>query len=146
MTQIEILSLYLPHNLEVECEWVNYRAFLHGIESDGDCCIKIFKVVDDDLIHDGNYYWPAEDVKPHLYPLSMITEEIEHEGKKVELLSLLDYERQSSLNRFKNKFAENIKVKSYETLCFKQIQFCLKYHLDVFGLIDQGKAIDKTGL
>lgn len=146
MKPIEYLSLYLPYNIEVECQWVEHRAFLHIIEAGGDCCVKIFKVVGDDIIHDSNYY-PTGDIKPYLHPLSMLTEEIEHEGETVDLFNELFCQfggGYKSTKSFKEHFVENMKWSGYNVLTFQEIQFCLKYHLDLFNLIQEGKAIDKS--
>lgn len=142
MKDIEYLSLYLPYNLEVKWR-PNERSFLYQIDADGDCCIKIFKVVDDDLIHDSNYY-PAGGIKPLLYPLSMLTEEM---GKWLESGYLKD---SHTLKKYGLNgcywFEDYLGKGEAMELPFIVFQEVLKRHGDVLGLIGQGKAIDKSKL
>ena len=143
MKDIEYLSLYLPYNIEVECQWVEHRAFLHGIEAGGDCCVKIFKLVGDDLIHDSNYY-PAGDIKPYLHPLSMLTEEM---GKWLEDGYLKDSHTIKTYGLDGCCWFEDYLGKGEAMdLPFIVFQEVLRRHGDLFGLIDQGKAIDKSKL
>lgn len=146
MKDIEYLSLYLPYNIQVECQWVEHRAFLHGIEAGGDCCVKIFKVVGDDLIHDSNYY-PAGDIKPYLHRLSMLTEEIEHEGER--------FVPAEKLYGFMKGYDYDLGYEGFVTVLTHMktdhqpmilLIEMVKYHFDVFNLIQEGKAIDKTVL
>jgi len=115
-------------------------------------------------ISEGFYY---ADIKPILYPLSMLTQPIWHEGKEVnvmvELLKLKYpkwYEEHKDDRYGKIDFDENsawfsvhaphsIKVKYNASDLFTYPDYCIilelvKYHFDFQNLIGQNKAISVT--
>lgn len=129
MTEIEILSLYLPHNVELFSTTTGkiYKlcanTYNHGSE----------EVSISSALESGHF-------KLRLYPLSMLTEEIEHEGKRfVPLDEILKWYS-------KPYWPKNRPINPIRDWRHKDIQKLLEWHFDVFGLIDQGKAIDKSKL
>lgn len=79
-----------------------------------------------------------------LRPLSDLTKEIEYNGEKFVPSDWI------SKNYIGSKFDMDIKIlyqfKTYEHLPYTVIENLLKWHFDVFGLIEQGLAININDL
>lgn len=75
----------------------------------------------------------VEDIKPHLFPLSSMTEEQKNELEK--LYWNCDYYEISNDVEY-----------VYHDDCFRLIDWLNKNHFDFKGLIEKGLAIDTTGL
>src|SRR5690606_13632168 len=73
----------------------------------------------------GNEY-----LKPLLRPLSDLTKEIEHNGEKFVPSELLNFDF-SDLSQL-----------DYEYIPYNLATFLLEHHFDIFGLIENGLAID----
>lgn len=181
MTSLEILSLYLPYNLEVESYISDKRHILDAIEVDGKCRVKVCQVVDNDLVNYYDQHYRLKDIKPYVYPLSMLTEEIEYEKdrfvpiqKLFEISTGINYFDDEANYSFDYREVNNGSYLAYElnrgiALQYDSIiqtfrafnddqtqsevknqlklfQKLFKWHFDVFNLIEQGKAIDKSKL
>ena len=84
----------------------------------------------------------AVSFKPLLYPLSKLTEEIEHNGENIIPATVLEILEHGETDGFFHQNCTWIP----EGLSFRVVQKLFEYHCDVHGLIDQGKAIDVTTL
>ena len=172
MKDIEYLSLYLPYDLQLleNCDhWfdpipdriVTMTGLLdtdlklpQQYDNEPIECFHISYRVDEKTT--GNDY--SKYFKPLLYPLSMLTEEIEHEREKVILLEKLFKEMYP--NYYFPEFNPDDVWTSgevftwsgfgisarYQYMTFSTIQFMARHHVDFARLIDQGKAIDKSKL
>lgn len=83
------------------------------------------------------------DCKPILHPLSDLTKEIEVDGEKFVPAKIVE---EKFIERFKVKsigdgWADNLTeyLRSYP---YGMIELLIKWHFDVFGLIESGLAID----
>ena len=146
MTDIEILSLYLPHNLMVYKDgWKDPMLLNAGGNGFRTGVIGIHTAV-------------SIGVLPLLLPLSMLTEEIEHEGERFVPLEKL-FRTLFPHNTFPNFMKHDVKfdadfivwhgagiASDYQQMTFEVIQFMAHHHVDFAGLIEQGKAIDKSKL
>ncbi len=162
MTELKgVIHYYLPYKLR--CNAVNDEYFepqinkeLYRIETGRTEKLNIY-----------NYWYivgdiecQTSDIKPILHPLSKLTEEIEHEGKKfTPLKKLVDDEEnhdQLKVENYKNKLITGYKVyhdefgevlfisdKNVSVLPFKLFEQLLSWHFDLFGLIESGQAIEK---
>ncbi len=89
----------------------------------------------------GNDYINA--FKPYLRPLSQLTQEIEHGGKIVNVLGdKLGLFQESVVGNKIVDFRNGIEI-PFEHLEYRRVEILLKYHFDVFGLIEKGLAIEK---
>ena len=83
-----------------------------------------------------------EKVKPFLFPISSLTEEQRNNISKLLIDTQNEFPPYGELNM---KGCDNLficSVKQSNTL----INYCLTNHLDINGLIEEGLAIDATGL
>ena len=117
---------YLPYDLK-QC---------HNVENPKESNVTIVTLKNVDALlnykESGKSYF-----KPILYPLPMLTQEIEHNGEKfVPIERIAIYE---DINYLLNQ----IKCGLVEQIVYEML---LKWHLDVNGLITRGLAIDKTTL
>ena len=133
MKPIEYLSLYLPYNLYLWNEVKQKAVMMNMGEGSSGNWVGIKAV--SRYYERGNYVY-----KPILYPLSMLTEEIEHEGEKVHMMERIWNSTQGNIT------LEWIKQHHIQRVPYFVARELFKYHFDFFGLIDQGKAIDKTKL
>lgn len=112
------LAPYLPYGLKV---FSNKIETLTGIE-----CAKV-KVREFDM------FFPIENCKPILRPLSDLTKEIEYKGAKLvpqSKLSHLDLEWLIT--------SENLIMKTN----YEDVLQLFEWHFDIFGLIEADLAID----
>ena len=86
-------------------------------------------------------YYPIEvkEIKPILYPLSMLTKPITHEGETFK-------PSHSLWDSYWDETNYTIPNGRYGTFNFEDIAALIEWRFDVFGLIEQGKAIDVTTL
>lgn len=81
---------------------------------------------------------------PYLRSLSQLTEEIEHNGEMVNVLGdELKLFQESVVGNKIVDFRTGVEI-PIEHLEYKRVEILLKYHFDVFGLIEKGLAIEKT--
>jgi len=133
MKDIEYLSLYLPYNLKCQVEWQTRR----GAKSSK----RIILLTKSNISY-------AQNWKPLLYPLSMLTEEIEHQGERFVPIDKLrkfataaDWIRQlEDEYRFIDYFIERQNLKVMSWIHFQKL---IEWHFDVFGLLDKNLAINK---
>ena len=89
-----------------------------------------------------NWTVGVSEVKPYLFPLSSITEEQRNNISKLLISTQNEFSPYGELNM---KGCDNLficAVKQSNAL----INYCLTNHLDINGLIENGLAIDATGL
>lgn len=180
MKDIEYLSLYLPYDLQLlqNCD--------HWHEPVPSRIVTMCGLYDNGLVSNIHYQESnnnggsdyVDKFKPLLYPLSMLTEEIEHEGKHI--VPIIDlfmmatneihfqqvYDYINERNTYGVRFRSNNKLLTftYNSLFqsfnyslnktealhvgrqWKMFQKLFEWHFDVFNLIQEGKAIDKSKL
>ena len=142
---IKDLSSRLPYGVWVEHIRTGMRGHLHDLK-----VYPLYDKTDDhiydyicttDFLGDGDYFY-IEAFKPLLFPLSSMTEE-----QKIELSKLtnseithegLTYEEGGTLVEYEVLF-------SYSLMC-NVIDWLNKNHFDYRGLIENGLALDATGL
>lgn len=87
--------------------------------------------------------------KPTLYPLSSLTKEITHKGETLIVADII-----FPKSDYKNEFDRSISIGALQLAnaikhaCtyYAEVEVLFKYHFDVFDLISDGLAIDKTTL
>lgn len=84
--------------------------------------------------------YPIETVKPILRPLSDLTKEIEHEGKK-----FVPIERIANMTNFEIGLTF-FKTRNIVTLPWYVVKSLLEWHFDLDNLIESGLAIDINDL
>jgi len=77
--------------------------------------------------------------KPLLHPLSRLTEPINHNGNEVDVLSELGLFKESVYKNSIVDFRTGHKIR-YGLLEYDRVETLIKYHFDVFGLIEIGLA------
>lgn len=77
-----------------------------------------------------------------LHPLSKLTDPIEHNGDKVDVLHELGLFQESVSGNSIVDFRTGNKI-PYDCLEYGRIEILLQYHFDVFGLIEKGLALEK---
>lgn len=122
---IQKISLYVPFNvkfsdLERQSFWTSYIA--KGI---------IGSVVIGRWDEDDQEILDSDDIA-------------NHENNSVPVLRRLDKMVDAEYREFERLAAKQSQLTKYTQLCFhpEVILYALKNHFDIFGLIDQGKAID----
>lgn len=140
--ELKHLAPYLPYGLEFIYTDTNKRGCirsLYEIEEYEDIKLSINRM-------DGEHIWMF---KPILRPLSDLTKEIEVNGEKfVPLNEIYKINSKVSIYKLTN---HNLEI-TFDTEDFMQeidlyegyliMQKLLELHFDVFGLIEQGLAID----
>lgn len=156
MTLLEILSLYLPHNVKLKNKFSEIVE-LNGII--GNTAIYEYDPDEDEVLYFEDF-GSKDNVIPSkllLYPLSMLTEEIEHEGERFipmkRLQSLFGgrevrYDGMCFYNRIETSVVrgplhDEIPQHFSQWQCYQKM---FEWHIDLFGLIGEGKAIDKSKL
>jgi hypothetical protein len=167
---LKIYSAYLPYELEVtlsdegrynlDSEYPNEHAYKKGMItefsfSNGDFGYGEFQV-------SKNYYFSINElseIKPVLYPMDMLTKEIEHKGERfipivklfnvpdtIELLAI-GYEKK----HYYSKFGFDAEIITYKihsdvgSMDYFTVQKLLEWHFNVFGL-DESEYIKKESL
>ena len=125
--ELKHLAPYLPYGLEIKTHLLTNANR-----------IKVTAV----LIHDQIEYYDEDsgyeiinftDIKPILRPLSDLTKEIEHDGRRFVPANIMGYE--------KGQYYLMRKPTNYN-MSYNNVTQLLEWHFDVFGLIDNGLAIN----
>lgn len=80
-----------------------------------------------------------ESIKPILRPLFDLTKEIEYDGNKAPAIEFI-----STSNKDQEKTQNLLDSMLYVRLPYWKIKRLLEMHFDVFGLIEEGLAIEKS--
>ncbi|ASK29705.1 hypothetical protein CEY12_06125 [Chryseobacterium sp. T16E-39] len=125
--QLKIYSAYLPYglNFQITIGWDNSVIKLDSIN-----CYPSER-----LILNNNPYYEAKKVKPILYPLDMLTQEIEHEGEKFIPLRKVLEEYHFDLTKMDEKYILSFKEALFEVdMSYKTAQMLLSWHFNIFQL------------
>ena len=118
---IKELAHYLPYKILIRCDYKDgdiLTGELQGLSNEEaflDCCDWDYKT--------------NTDFKPILRPLSDLTKEIE-EGKP------MFFPDRKTINCVSRK------CDLFDELSYNEIDYLIRNHFDVFGLIEKGEAID----
>lgn len=118
--ELKHLAAYLPYG--VKCQWVR--------QDDKEVIESTITISDYDFLIRRN------NAKPILLPLSDLTKEIEHNGKK--FVPNYDSDFKYFITYELDDFIESIP----HSLNYDQMQKLLEWHFDIFGLLENGLAID----
>ena len=110
----------LPYSVKVSCSKYIGILTLVSVDMDED---DVYIINRDDPMF--STYMETETIKPYLFPLSSMTEELKEEMKENCL---------------------NFPISGVLMPTYKTFDFFNKHHIDFRGLIDMGLAIDATGL
>ena len=130
--------MYLPYNLEGLFDFkIRATKYILGVENTFGPGIQSRDV------HSFIQY----DIKPILYPIEYVNNIISSNGEKFVPKEKLAKEFDMEMVEYCMIF-ENISNTDFilRTVSWQIIQKLIEWHLDVFGLIKQGFAIDKTKL
>jgi len=119
--ELKHLAPYLPYNLIVKSEFYSP--------------IKSIELTPFELSLMCN---TLHKLKPILRPISDLTKEVECNGEKLDF-TLFDAETRIIIN-YQDYRKE--KINPYSDFKYWEMQVLLKWHFDVFGLIEKGLAID----
>ncbi len=122
------LCARLPYGVKVESVFINTDT-----KKRKSCGIEVFDATCILMIRDG-----FGEFKPYLFPLSSITE-----GQKNQISQLL-LDAKIEFPPYEEDYA-NLLVSSIKQ-SNALINYCLANHFDINGLIEEGLAIDATGL
>ena len=100
---------------------------------------RVFTTCETEGCHNG---FPIDCVKPYLFPLSSLTEE---QRNNICQLLLDTQNKFSPYGEINSKGCDNLFISSVKQ-SNALINYCLANHLDINGLIEEGLAIDATGL
>lgn len=89
-----------------------------------------------------NYMVVKNGWRPYLFPLSSITEEQRNDISKLLIETQNEFSPYGELNM---KGCDNLFICTVKQANVF-INYCLIYHLDIYGLIEKGIALDATGL
>lgn len=122
MEKLELhhIAPYLPYELGIESI---YRSMGYM----GGFTIRILDI-------DAIYRFGIEEIKPILRPMSDLDKEILFNGEKIIVKNLLSDSLRMQMDILSIPSIVDLKVTDYQTL--------LKYHFDIFGLIEKGLATD----
>jgi hypothetical protein len=135
--EIKHLAAYLPYGITFKSEMdkpfdeVGFNPVWTAeglIKMFGDYCLTT---------KDNNDAYAIQTCKLILRPLSQLTQEIEHNGKKFVPKDLLIswnigiYNSDEGVNLY------------FDEVCYQDIQNLLEWHFDIFGLIEKKLAIEK---
>ena len=122
------------------------KASYYGVEEERETWDEIEGVTLDGYVDIGQYSLPIECIKPYLFPLSSITEEMLEELNANGFFKYRDTIVNVSHIESKNGISKEI----YTYIDIESISFLTEYfhshHIDYRGLIEKGLAIDATGL
>ena len=127
--ELKHLAPYLPYSLEFNCDFngIQEMTGLFVAEEDGEPLVQFKGYCAD--INDTTH-------KPILRPLSDLTKEIEIDGEKIVISN--EY-RSCRFNEMSTLKGGSVILRS---IMLKEYDIILKYHFDIFGLIEKGLAID----
>lgn len=129
--ELKHVAPYLPYALKWQHMTIDKVLRMDGLEEVRELRIRL---------SDGLYSYHKDFLKPLLRPLSDITKEIEVNGEKfVPMVKLYEiYPRQTkSLIGFSRDV-----INSPLEIEYRIVQKLAEWHFDVFGLIEQGLAVD----
>ena len=122
------------------------KASYYGAEEERETWDEIEGVTLDGYVDIGQYSLPIECIKPYLFPLSSITEEMLEELNANGFFKYRDTIVNVSHIESKNGISKEI----YTYIDIESISFLTEYfhshHIDYRGLIEKGLAIDATNL
>ena len=131
--ELKHLAPYLPYGLEVAFN-LDQDGYEYGI-IDG-----LNKDLDIVEVNACDPY--VSDIKPLLRPLSDLTKEIEHNGEK--FVPIEYFEENYYTLDLHQQCNRVIKDPRWMYQCrYMFVDYLFKWHFDVFGLIEQGLAIEK---
>ena len=129
--ELKHIAPYTPYNL-IGSFWLSQVA---GVELKKDE-IRTKKLTPDNFEFFLNY------CKPHLYPLSMLTKPIEHNGER---FVPAKYWESGGGNFYQYQlFHDDLKKRNLLSLPYLATCKFFEWHFDLFGLIHNGLAIDKS--
>lgn len=118
--ELKHIAPYLPYGVQIEV--TDYCIELGSYEQKKETYTTTLDAY-------GLHYFNTN-VRLILRPLSDLTKEIEHNGEKLVPSKLLNFDF-SDLSQF-----------DYEYIPYNLAAFLLEHHFDIFGLIENGLAID----
>ena len=146
MEPIQYLSTYLPYAVTVNYE---YHMFPSRWQEDQD---KLTSYLVSCFMNKQSHY---RDYKLLLRPLSKLTEEIEHNGERFipayQIFSgSYNKERKVHLETTNGvldeiwiTYSNGQIIDDEHTMTYRDWRCLFEWHFDVFGLIEQGKAVEK---
>lgn len=138
MSKLELkhLAPYLPYDLEfIMAGDENFRVKMKGLGND--YVLSDFE----DNPEDGCVWCDFEDCKPILSPLSDLNKEIEIDGRKTTAAKNIGQRLAKFYGTSPVLYKEDTPIDVMEWTVF-EYQEAIKLHFDVFGLVEQGLAID----
>ena len=111
------------------------KASYYGTEEECETCDEIECITLDGYVDIGQYSLPIEHIKPYLFPISSMTKEQKTECLKGTSLEISKYDEIYG-------YSEYTDLECY----LKVIDWLNKNHFDYRNLIENGLAIDATGL
>ena len=129
---IKDLCSRLPHGVKCKILETNEVKILGSIQYDGEN--TLFDFWEDDQKIQYGYQWYLSEFKPCLFPMSSMTEE-----QKEELNEITDLDIDIAISNIKNDTPNYFTGRN-------RLNWLLKNHFDIYGLIPMGLAIDATGL
>ena len=127
--ELKHLAPYLPYGLKAQAPKNGKIILLKGMYG------NTLDFLDEE---DGHYTYSLDYAKIILRPLSDLTKEIEHNGKKIIFTHDILTHHEIDLMEI-NKTIRDLPVSG---IPYQKVQMMLKHHYDVFGLIEAGLAID----
>lgn len=138
---IEHLAPYLPYGLKFAKGENKYMEF------------QMYMANDNYIFSTNDYRYLYDEVKPILHPLSDLTKEIEHNGRRVILTREINkrlYEidkqdfgfRYLGLIKHTHAFEFDGAKMGIKALPYWVVNELISHHFDIYGLIDNGLAID----
>ena len=129
---INDLCSRLPHGVKCKVLELNEVQILGSIQYDGENTLFDFWENDQKIQY--GYQWYLSEFKPCLFPMSSMTEE-----QKEELNKITDLDIDIAISNIKNDTPNYFTGRN-------RLNWLLKNHFDVYGLIHMGLAIDATNL
>ena len=115
----EVLHYYLPYKVEMIFEKSARIITLSGLWQNENNNM----IVSD--VHQGQFLLKHWNFKPILHPLSSVNKDQFQNFDFVEIMELKEG------------------LRNIQSMHFSVIEICLKNHIDIFGLIESGQAIEK---
>ena len=107
-------------------------------------------IILDRIFNKDTEYVPFDEVKPYLFPLSSMTEEQKNEFNCLFPSIVANRDEYGFVNIIskstKDKYEDTYNYRTRLSDWKKVIQWLLKNHFDIYGLIPMSLAIDATGL